>query len=53
MLEAGFLLSFNSEYLRCKNWIQISLLGECSEEKVVALVNGLKHMQFEVMDIHR
>jgi aspartate aminotransferase-like enzyme len=44
MLESGFLLSFNSEYLRRKNWIQISLLGECSEEKVVALVNGLKRI---------
>jgi aspartate aminotransferase-like enzyme len=44
ILEAGFLLSFNSEYLRRKNWIQISLLGECSEEKVVALINALKRI---------
>jgi aspartate aminotransferase-like enzyme len=44
LLEAGFRLSFNSEYLRRKNWIQISLLGECSEENVVALINGIKRV---------
>ena len=44
MLEAGFLLGYKSEYLRRKNWIQISLLGECSGENVTALANGLKHI---------
>jgi aspartate aminotransferase-like enzyme len=41
MQEAGYLLSFNSEYLRRKNWIQVCLLGECAREKVVALANAL------------
>lgn len=39
--ESGFLLSYNSEYLRSKNWIQICLMGEIAREKVVALVNAL------------
>ena len=41
MQEAGYLLSFNSEYLRRKNWIQICLMGECTHEKVVALANAM------------
>jgi aspartate aminotransferase-like enzyme len=41
MQEAGYLLSFNSEYLRRKNWIQICLMGECTREKVVALSNAI------------
>src|SRR5439155_1351041 len=27
---AGFLLSYQSEYLRDRNWIQICLMGDCS-----------------------
>ena len=41
MQEAGYLLSFNSEYLRRKNWMQICLMGECAREKVVALANAI------------
>ena len=41
MQEAGYLLSFNSQYLRRKNWIQICLMGECAREKVVALANAM------------
>jgi len=41
MQEAGYLLSCNSEYLRPRNWIQICLMGECSREKVVSLLNAL------------
>jgi len=41
MQEAGYLLSYNSEYLRPRNWIQICLMGECSREKVVSLLNAL------------
>jgi aspartate aminotransferase-like enzyme len=41
MQEAGYLLSCNSEYLRPRNWVQICLMGECSREKVVSLVNAL------------
>jgi hypothetical protein len=42
--EAGYLLSYNSEYLRRLNWIQICLMGECSREKLVALLNGLRRV---------
>jgi len=41
MQECGFLLSYNSDYLKRKNWIQICLMGEVAQEKVVALVNTL------------
>lgn len=41
MKESGFLLSYNSDYLRSKNWIQICLMGEIAREKVVALTNSL------------
>ena len=41
MQEAGYLLSYNSEYLRRKNWVQICLMGECTKEKVVALSNAI------------
>jgi aspartate aminotransferase-like enzyme/N-acyl-L-homoserine lactone synthetase len=40
--ESGFLLSYNSNYLRAKNWIQICLMGEIAREKVVALTNALQ-----------
>jgi aspartate aminotransferase-like enzyme len=42
--ESGYLLSYNSEYLRRKNWIQICLMGECTREKVVSLLNALKRV---------
>ena len=41
MQETGYLLSFNSEYLRRQNWIQICLMGELPREKVVALSNAI------------
>jgi aspartate aminotransferase-like enzyme len=41
MQEAGYLLSYNSDYLRGKNWLQICLMGEVSREKVVAVGNAL------------
>ena len=44
MQEAGYLLSYNSEYLRSKNWIQACLIGECTKEKVVALANALNRV---------
>ena len=43
MQEAGFLLSYNSEYLRRQNWIQICLMGEIAREKADALINALRH----------
>ncbi|NGO38665.1 aminotransferase class V-fold PLP-dependent enzyme [Limisphaera ngatamarikiensis] len=47
MEENGFLLSYNSEYLRRRNWIQIALMGECAREKVVSVVNVLKRVVFQ------
>jgi aspartate aminotransferase-like enzyme len=44
--ESGYLLSYNSEYLRRKNWIQICLMGECTSEKVVSLLNALNRVCF-------
>ncbi len=46
MQESGYLLSYNSEYLRRRNWIQICLMGECPREKVVSLVNALNRVCF-------
>ena len=42
--EAGFLVSSNSEYLRKRNWIQICLMGEFQQEKIVSLVNHLSRI---------
>jgi predicted DNA-binding protein (MmcQ/YjbR family) len=44
MQEAGYLLSCNSDYLRRKNWIQVCLMGECTLEKVVSLLNALQRV---------
>jgi aspartate aminotransferase-like enzyme len=44
--EAGYLLSYNSEYLKSKNWIQICLMGECAKEKLVSLMNALNRVCF-------
>ena len=41
MQEAGYLLSYNSDYLRRKNWLQICLMGEGSREKVAAVANAM------------
>jgi len=44
--EAGYLLSYNSEYLRRKNWIQICMMGDCAKDKVVSLLNALNRVCF-------
>ena len=41
MQEAGYLLSYNSDYLRGRNWLQVCLMGEGSREKVIAVANAL------------
>jgi predicted DNA-binding protein (MmcQ/YjbR family) len=42
--RAGYLLSYNSDYLRRRNWIQICLMGEYSPEKLDSLLAWLaKH----------
>jgi len=46
MQEAGYLLSYNSGYLRRKNWIQICLMGECPREKIVPVANALHRVCF-------
>ncbi|HXR03254.1 MAG TPA: aminotransferase class V-fold PLP-dependent enzyme [Verrucomicrobiae bacterium] len=46
MQESGYLLSYNSGYLRRKNWIQICLMGECTYEKVVSVTNALNRVCF-------
>lgn len=47
MQEAGFLLSFNSGYLRERNWLQVCLLGECAHDKMVSLVNVMARVCFK------
>ncbi|MGA2241099.1 MAG: aminotransferase class V-fold PLP-dependent enzyme [Verrucomicrobiota bacterium] len=47
MQEAGYLLSYNSGYLRRKNWIQICLMGECPREKIVPVANALNRVCFQ------
>ena len=47
MQEAGYLLSYNSDYLRRRNWIQICFMGECTREKVVSLLNALNRTCFK------
>jgi aspartate aminotransferase-like enzyme len=42
LLEAGFLVSYQSAYLRDRNWLQICLMGECSRNALVALLAELK-----------
>ena len=44
MHEAGYLLSYNSRYLRKENWIQICLLGECSQDKIFPVANALNRV---------
>ncbi len=44
--EAGFLLSYNSDYLLQRNWLQVCLMGESSPEKVVSLASVLKRFCF-------
>jgi aspartate aminotransferase-like enzyme len=46
MQESGYLLSYNSHYLRRRNWLQISLMGECAKEKLLSLLNALNRVCF-------
>ncbi len=39
--EAGFQLSYRSEYLRKRNWVQICLMGECRRGDLRRLVDTL------------
>ena len=42
--KAGFLLSYNSEYLLKRNWIQICLMGEWSRENLATLPGVLAQL---------
>jgi aspartate aminotransferase-like enzyme len=42
--SAGFLLSYQSEYLRHRNWIQICLMGDCSRASLLALLRELRRL---------
>jgi aspartate aminotransferase-like enzyme/GNAT superfamily N-acetyltransferase len=42
LARAGIALSYQSEYLRSRNWIQVALMGQCSREKITALLESLK-----------
>jgi aspartate aminotransferase-like enzyme len=44
--ESGYLLSYNSDYLRRRNWIQICLMGEYARQKLVSLLNALSRVCF-------
>jgi len=50
--ESGYLLSYNSEYLRQRNWIQICFMGDCTKEKLVSLVNALQRVCFRRQPAH-
>ncbi len=50
--ESGFLLSYNSDYLLRKNWMQICLMGEIAREKVVALTGALSRICFKRTALH-
>ena len=41
LASAGFALSYRSDYLRERNWIQIALMGECPDEKVKRLIEAI------------
>jgi aspartate aminotransferase-like enzyme len=42
LASAGFALSYRSDYLRERNWIQIALMGECPDEKVDRLLQAIR-----------
>ncbi|HTM09239.1 MAG TPA: aminotransferase class V-fold PLP-dependent enzyme [Verrucomicrobiae bacterium] len=39
--ELGYTLSYKSGYLIRRNWIQICLMGECNDEKVLPVLDAL------------
>jgi len=47
LAEAGLLVSYQSEYLRRRNWLQICLMGECSRERLTVLLEALRRFVAE------
>jgi len=44
--EDGYLLSYNSGYLRARNWIQICLMGDVSREAIGPLIESLRGQEW-------
>jgi aspartate aminotransferase-like enzyme len=42
--DEGVLLSYRSEYLLQRNWVQVCLMGQCSREKATALLRCLRRV---------
>ncbi|HET9426351.1 MAG TPA: GNAT family N-acetyltransferase [Gemmatimonadaceae bacterium] len=40
----GMSLSYHSDYLRERNWIQVALMGRCPREKVSALLDAMERI---------
>ena len=45
LARRGIALSYQSEYLRARNWIQVALMGQCSREKIAELLQALSELQ--------
>lgn len=43
--QQGYLLSYSSEYLRARNWVQICLMGECTREALESALDLLPRPQ--------
>ncbi len=44
--QAGYLLSYASEYLMRRNWIQICLMGECSRDTLQRVIDQMGKLSF-------
>ena len=49
--QAGYLLSYASEYLLRRNWIQISLMGECSRDALQAVIDEMVKLCFPLLPV--
>ena len=53
MEELGFLLSYRSEYLRRRNWIQLCLMGECRRRDMIVMLERLTEICGEALRASR
>ncbi|HKS04722.1 MAG TPA: GNAT family N-acetyltransferase [Gemmatimonadaceae bacterium] len=49
MADAGYELSYRSEYLRRRDWVQIALMGDCNKERLERLLGVLKRVYGEIV----
>jgi aspartate aminotransferase-like enzyme len=42
--QAGYLLSYNSEYLRIRNWIQVCIMGEVPKDKMLPFIDVFRDL---------